>query len=146
MNEGNISVLPLRDMVGPCHLWTETVTKVSLFKPIGTSVESVYSVSHESSPSATKLRRLCLSTGGCLPQCMLGYRPPPRRTRHPAGPGTPSRSRHLSPDGYCCGRYASYWNAFLFGWFFTANFYTVSCKNFWKSSASWIYLYHRIQS
>ena len=19
------------------------------------------------------------------------------------------------PDGYCCGRYASYWNAFLFG-------------------------------
>ena len=36
-----------------------------------------------------------------LPQCMLGY--------HPAGSGTPTRA-----DGYCCGRYASYWNAFLF--------------------------------
>ena len=34
-----------------------------------------------------------LSTGGCLPQCMLGYTPP--------------------ADGYCSGRYASYWNAFL---------------------------------
>ena len=27
----------------------------------------------------------------------------------PLGPGTPP-----SRDGYCCGRYASYWNAFLF--------------------------------
>ena len=24
-------------------------------------------------------------------------------------------------DGHCCGRYASYWNAFLFGKFFTEN-------------------------
>ena len=41
----------------------------------------------------------------------------------PPGPGTPPqdqapppRSRHPPPsrDGYCCGRYASYWNAFLF--------------------------------
>ena len=44
--------------------------------------------------------------GGGLPQCMLGYQPP--------GPGTPE-SRHPPPgrDVYCCGRYASYWNAFL---------------------------------
>ena len=34
------------------------------------------------------------------------------------GPGTPqsrhSRTRPPPEDGYCCGRYASYWNAFLF--------------------------------
>ena len=51
------------------------------------------------------------SHGGCLPQCMLGYTPPPGQTpliRHPPG-------RHLTPaDGYCNGRYASYLNAFLF--------------------------------
>ena len=80
-------------------------------------------------PSATKLRRLCFhrhlfvhrgvclvlggllrggllqeasalgrgvwSQGGLYPSMHWG-RPPPRR------------------DGYCCGRYASYWNAFLF--------------------------------
>ena len=135
---------------------------------------------------------VCLSTGGCLPQCMLGYhthprpreqiplqeqippwgqtppgsRPPrsrhtppttreqtPPRSRYPPGgrhplgadrPGadtpqeqttpertstradtplgadtpqeqTPPRSSHPPPprDGHCCGRYASYWNAFL---------------------------------
>ena len=32
----------------------------------------------------------------------------PLGTRHPPGPGTPPA------DGYCCGRYASYWNVFLF--------------------------------
>ena len=61
---------------------------------------------------------VCLSTGGCLPQCMLGYHPlpgadtPPEQT--PPGADTP-QSRHPSPRyGHCCGRYASYWNAFLF--------------------------------
>ena len=70
---------------------------------------------------------------GGLPQCKLGYHTP--GTRHPPGAGTPPWSRHppdqtppvpapLGPaplgadppsgDGYCCGRYASYWNAFLF--------------------------------
>ena len=43
----------------------------------------------------------------------------PPRSRHPPGPGTPRGvdppgTRHPPPsaDGYCCGRYASYWNAF----------------------------------
>ena len=38
--------------------------------------------------------------GGCLPLCMLGYIP---------GQTPPPPPR----DGYCCGLYASYWNAFL---------------------------------
>ena len=33
----------------------------------------------------------------------------PLGTRHTPGPGV-----HPPADGYCCGRYASYWNAFLF--------------------------------
>ena len=46
---------------------------------------------------------VCLSTGGRgLPQCMLGYYPPPRAvtlppTRHPPGPAPPLGSR--SPPG-----------------------------------------------
>ena len=54
---------------------------------------------------------------GGLPQCMLGYSPGSR----PPGADTPSEQappREQAPshrgDGYCCGRYASYWNAFLF--------------------------------
>ena len=42
---------------------------------------------------------------GCLPQCMLGYTPPA---------DTP-QGRPPAADGHCSGRYASYWNAFLFG-------------------------------
>ena len=37
--------------------------------------------------------------GGCIPACTEADPPP--------------------PDGYCCGRYASYWNAFLFQYFFS---------------------------
>ena len=74
--------------------------------------------------------------GGCLPQCMLGYHPP-EQTPPPPPPGadpsradtpreqTPPRSRHppgadnpgadTPPrDDHCCGRYAPYWNPFLF--------------------------------
>ena len=83
---------------------------------------------------------VCLSTWGGLPQCMLGYhtplgadpprsRPPWEQTpgadtpqsRHPPRADTPW-SRHTpradTPrrDGHCCGRYASYWNAFLYKW------------------------------
>ena len=71
--------------------------------------------------------------GGCLPQCMLGYTPrqkppwtdPPGQT-HPL-PSTcwdtlpcpvhagihPPPSTCWDRHGYCCGRYASYWNAFF---------------------------------
>ena len=83
-----------------------------------------------------------LYTEGDLPQCMLGYHPPPRPGRHPPwnqagtpprpgtplGPGTPwtrqalrpRPGRHPSPRSRACweirstsGRYASYWNAIL---------------------------------
>ena len=115
-----------------------------------------------------------LSTGGCLPQCMLGYhthtpleqtpsqeqtpprtdtstsrsdtpwdQTPPEQTppradttpeqtapwsRHPPGADTSPWSRHLPREQTppppradsgirsASGRYASYWNAFLFGW------------------------------
>ena len=70
-----------------------------------------------------------LLTGGCLPQCMLRYTPP--RSRHPPWEQippweqTPPRSRHTPQTKYTpleadsgirsmSGRYASYWNAFLF--------------------------------
>ena len=69
------------------------------------------------------------------PGTLLGADPP--RTRHtpqeqtphpgsrppwdqaPPGPGTPG-TRHplLLADGYCCGRYVSYWNAFLLTTYF----------------------------
>ena len=44
------------------------------------------------------LRRLCftgvcLSTGGCLPQCMLGYTPPQDQRQTPPG----NRGRHQTP-------------------------------------------------
>ena len=31
-----------------------------------------------------------------------------------SGPERGERLVERPPDGYCCGRYASYWNAFLF--------------------------------
>ena len=52
-------------------------------------------------PSATKLRRLCfyrrasVHTGGCLPQCMLGYHTP--RSRHPHSRHPPPRADPLPP-------------------------------------------------
>ena len=72
--------------------------------------------------SATKLRRLCFhrrlsvhggvclvrgvhGPGGCM---VLGGLVSQHALRQPP----PGR------DGYCCGRYASYWNVFLFVYFF----------------------------
>ena len=42
----------------------------------------------------------------------------PPKSRHPPGADTPlgvdtPREQTPSRDGHCCGRYASYWNAFL---------------------------------
>ena len=91
-------------------------------------------------PATTKLGQgniftsVCLSMGGCLPQCMLGYPPPQEQTpldqahpltRHTLQEQTPPRSRSPHPgadtpprEADCSirltsGRYASYWNAFL---------------------------------
>ena len=70
-----------------------------------------------------KLRRLCFYT--CLSFCSRGSIPAslaagggacargvyaPGGLPAPGGCGDPP----LEADGYCCGRYASYWNAFLF--------------------------------
>ena len=74
---------------------------------------------------------------GCLPQCMLGYHPPlgsrppradtpktrqPPRTRHPRDQPPPAQKNFFLFLAFCfcsgirstSGRYASYWNAFLF--------------------------------
>ena len=42
-------------------------------------------------------------------------RPGSPQTRHPPGAGIPpgADTPPYQADGYCCGRYASYWNAFL---------------------------------
>ena len=75
-----------------------------------------------------------LSMGqGCLPYCMLGHTPPgqtPPETDTPLGQTHHPLDRHTLPldthpkadmrpppprDGHCSARYASYWNAFLFG-------------------------------
>ena len=92
-------------------------------------------------PAATKLGQgnvftsVCLSTGGgrgvCLSACWdpPGPDTPPDQAfppgiRHPPKPGTPPGSRppqtrHRPPEADCSirltsGRYASYWNAFLY--------------------------------
>ena len=85
---------------------------------------------------------VCLSTGGIyLSACWDTTTP---RSRHPPGAGTPPEagtpreqtppragtpqeqtppppgSRHPPADGYCCGRYTSYWNTFLLSTAFTS--------------------------
>ena len=93
-------------------------------------------------PSATKLRRLCfyrllsVHRGGGSASVHAGIPHPPEQTppweqthptgsRHPPGadpPGADTPREQTPPEqtprppryGHCCGRYASYWNAFLF--------------------------------
>ena len=52
---------------------------------------------------------------GCVSQHAFGADTPPPADL-PLGRNPTPLSRHtpLLPDGHCCGRYASYWNAFLF--------------------------------
>ena len=38
---------------------------------------------------------------------------PPPLPRRPPAKETPPTAKETPPDDYCCGRYASYWNAFL---------------------------------
>ena len=67
---------------------------------------------------------------------------------HPPGPGTyptrhPQGTRHPPPppaDGYCCGRYASYWNAFLF----LTELYTTVSSRLWIKDTPSLFVYCRI--
>ena len=64
--------------------------------------------------------------GVCLSAC---WDTPPG-TRHPPDQATPP-TRHPpsgSRDGYCCGRYASYWNALLFK--HKLNYFSVLFSNY----------------
>ena len=62
----------------------------------------------------------CLVWGGCLvggvpsPGGLVGgCLVPGGLVRGAPGPGGRVPGGHNPPDGYCCGRYASYWNAFF---------------------------------
>ena len=75
-------------------------------------------------PSATKLRQGNVITPACHSVHRGGIylsawdAPPGKHPpgRHPQDPGrhTPRADTPPPADGYCSGRYASYWNAFLF--------------------------------
>ena len=77
-------------------------------------------------PSATKLRQGNIFTSVCQKFCPGGVSAlvdagkhttwqAPRRADTPAGQTIPSWTDPLPPpNGYCSGRYASYWNAFFF--------------------------------
>ena len=65
---------------------------------------------------------LCVCPQGGLPQCMLGYHHPRSRHPPPLGADPPPGGQAAAPpptDGYCCGRYAYYWNAFLLNYVIT---------------------------
>ena len=72
---------------------------------------------------------VCVHRGGGIPACLCRWYPSMPCNRSPGGSGpggVPARGVVCSQgicswgetpppkaDGYCCGRYASYWNAFL---------------------------------
>ena len=62
---------------------------------------------------------ICLSAfwDGMPPPTDQELPPPPEQgttgTRNPSGPGTHPDPTPSGADDCCCGRYASYWNAFL---------------------------------
>ena len=86
-------------------------------EPVNTSIRIIFVIKARK----TKFAKVMFSQvslcprGGCLPHCMLGYNPSSgTRDRH-----LPTRGRH--PQRSACweiratsGRYASYWNAYLF--------------------------------
>ena len=71
----------------------------------------------------------------------------PRQTtplgRHPHWAGRHSLDRHSlgrhppRSDGYCSGRYASYWNAFLLQISSCQKLFEFSCPSFWNSDIAW---------
>ena len=83
-------------------------------------------------PSATKLRRLCfytcLSTGGGVSASVHAGIPPPGADT-PWEQAPPQGADPPPADGYCCGRYASYWNAFLFIFVFALCKPTLNLQN-----------------
>ena len=81
----------------------------------------------------------CTRGGGGIPACIAGLqahtwgvsRPTPGMSpgqQMGGGVGIPACTEASTPplpqaDGYCCGRYASYWNAFLFFFFFSLSWH-----------------------
>ena len=63
-----------------------------------------------------------------IPTLPLPLGADPHGSRHPPGADTPPA------DGYCCGRYASYWNAFLF---IDNNAFRFQCSGF--AHKQWTY-------
>ena len=68
--------------------------------------------------------------GGCLPQWMPGYHPPPQeQTRNRDQTPPPRQTRHHPPRKAdasirsMSGRYASYWNAFLWNFTFRVEYF-----------------------
>ena len=85
--------------MGRCHYRPQTkLQKGNVFTPVCQSFCSV----HGGVSTAVH--------AGIYPP---GQAPPPRQTPHWAGTPTPGQMPPTTADGYCCGRYASYWNAFL---------------------------------
>ena len=71
---------------------------------------------------------------GGLPQCILGYHTLPEQAPPPPEQGTSPQEQAPPPtDGYCCRRYASYWNAFLFSIYN----YSGKCLDLDDSSGYW---------
>ena len=74
------------------------------------------------------------SQGGVPASVYAGIHPP---GRHPPADTPPPA------DGYCCGRYASYWNAFLFKYTirFKCGIHCISCnKSIYLRAHSLLYL------
>ena len=102
----------------------------NLIGPIEGSSFSVFTV-HNEVVKVMFLHLSVCSQGRSLPQCRIT--PPQSRhkppwSRHPPGADTPleqappwkqtpRETRHPPANGYCCGRYASYRNAFLFSFY-----------------------------
>ena len=74
--------------------------------------------------------RKLIKTGPHLIHTTMGYTPlgryspiqPPTPGRHPPGQTTPLSQTPPLPNGHCSGRYASYWNAFLYSHVFAVSF------------------------
>ena len=93
---------------------------------------------------------VCPQGGVCLSACWdttppRGQAPSREQTHTPCDQHTPPPSRHTprtrpplpggadtptGADGYCCGRYASYWNAFLF---FITSVICLLAKRLWRT-------------